>query len=385
MTVPAVDGAPTGLYVHVPFCDGRCGYCAFYSVSYEERLARRWLEAVRREYLLVVEREGAPSFETVYIGGGTPTVLSLPLLEELLEWIRERTGGARVVEWSVEANPGSATFEKLAGMRDAGVTRLSLGVQALQEARLRWLGRRHTVAEAEAAYHAAREAGFRNVGVDLIAGGAYAGRREWRETLSRVVEWGPEHVSVYALTVEEGTALGSNAVWKGEGEEEEQRTVQRLHEAAEILEGAGYCRYEISNYARPGFACRHHVACWRGERYLGLGPSAASHVGMRRWTNRADLDDYLNRLEAGAFPAREEEELSGATKAVERLIFGLRMAEGVDLRVVTQEGGKEEKERWRTVLKRLGAGGLVEGGGDRWRLTPLGMDFADTVAVELML
>jgi len=342
------------------------------------------LAAIKREHALFVAQEGLPPYRTVYFGGGTPSLLSVAILKDLLSWVREQTAGGGLEEWSVEVNPGSALAEKFQLMHTKGVTRLSLGVQALNDKRLRWLGRRHTVAEAEAAYETARGVGFRNIGVDLIAGGAFGGKPVWRETLERVVTWGPEHVSVYALTVEEESVMARCQRGKLTRRGSDAAIVARLHEAQEILESAGYVRYEVSNYARPGYTCRHHIACWRGERYLGLGPAASSHVGLRRWTNRPDLAGYLACLEEGREPEREEEILSPETKAVERLIFGLRMTEGVDLREIAGEGGEERQHRWREVLERLAREGLTEGGPDKWRLTRRGLDFADAVAVELL-
>ena len=385
MTDRRDEEAPSGLYLHVPFCDGKCPYCAFYSVPYAEAQARRWLTAIQREYSLFRAEGGPVPWRTLYIGGGTPSLLSEAILNALLEWVRDITQGGSVEEWSVEANPGSVTPAKLRAMRQAGVNRISLGVQSLDDARLRWLGRRHTAAEAEEAYAMARNEGFSNIGVDLIAGGPLCGPGRWARTLERVITWGPEHLSVYALTVEEGSALARRRGqrWRrgwGEG-----ALVARLHEAAERLAQAGYERYEISNYARPGMACRHHIACWRGERYLGLGPAASSHVGMRRWTTAADLEDYLCRLEAGQPPARSVEVLTAETKATERLIFGLRMTAGVDLcDAAAGEGAEARIARWRAVLDQLARRGLVEGGPNRWRLTPRGLDFADSVAVELL-
>ncbi len=379
-----MTGAPTGLYIHVPFCDGKCRYCAFYSVRYEPVLARRWLAAVQREHELFRSHHPAPVFRTVYIGGGTPTILESGLLQELAEWVRSLLPSAGADEWSVEANPGSVDAGKLRILRQSGVNRISIGAQAFDDARLNILGRRHDAAAISTAVTAARAAGFDNVGLDLIAGGPGCGPKAWRHSLNQARALEPEHLSVYALTVEEGTAL-ARSVQRRVTRVSEAAVTARLHEAQAVLEAAGYERYEISNYASPGRACRHNLACWRGERYLGLGPAAASHVGLARWTNAPDVRDYVERLEAGLEPERDRETLAPATKAVERLVFGLRLAEGVDLDAALEEGGSPEwRGLWTAALERFRRRGLTQQSGSRWRLTRKGMDFADTVAVELM-
>jgi oxygen-independent coproporphyrinogen-3 oxidase len=379
-----MTGEPTGLYIHVPFCDGKCRYCAFYSIAHDAALARRWLAAVKREWSLFTTGRAVPFLRTVYIGGGTPTLLDAETLGELVGWIRSLLPPGGAEEWSVEANPGSVSPEKLRLLREAGVNRLSIGAQAFDEARLRILGRRHSAQAVPESFSAARAAGFDNVGLDLIAGGPGCGAKAWRHSLEQAVALSPDHVSVYALTVEEGTAL-ARAVRMRTTRIDEVALVARLHEAQALLEAAGFERYEISNYARPGRECLHNMACWRGERYLGLGPAAASHVGLTRWTNAPDVRDYVERLEAGREPLRDSEELSLATKAVERVVFGLRMAEGVDLQEALEEGVPAElAARWEASLAAFSRQGWTEKQGRRWKLTRLGMDFADAVAVELM-
>jgi oxygen-independent coproporphyrinogen-3 oxidase len=379
-----MPGEVTGLYIHVPFCDGKCRYCAFYSTRYDPALARRWLAAVRAEYRLFLNAHPAPVFETVYLGGGTPTLLEPGLLGELAGWVRSILPPGGVAEWSVEANPGHAAVESLRVLKAAGANRLSIGAQAFDDARLAILGRRHAAADIDVAVAHAREAGFENIGLDLIAGGPRAGAKTWRRSLDRAVALKPAHVSVYALTVEEGTAL-ARAVRLNRVRLSEAAVADRLHEAQDVLENAGFGRYEISNYARPGRECQHHLACWRGARYLGLGPAAASHVGLRRWTNAPDVERYAERLEKGLEPECESETLTPAVKASERLIFGLRMAEGVDLEAIAAEAGAPDvKLKWEQTLNALAGRGWARMAGNRWALTRAGMDFADAVAVELL-
>lgn len=373
----------TGLYAHVPFCDGKCGYCAFYSVRYESVLADRYLDALQRE--LAAALPLAP--KTIYIGGGTPSVLSVRQLEDLGRLLRDGVATRRLTEWTIEINPGSLDAEKAAVLAAAGVNRFSLGAQAFDDRVLKALGRRHAAADIFTAIAVLRRAGIENIGLDLIACVPGCGRPLWRSALRQAVALAPKHISVYALTSEEGARL-DQAVRHGKAallSDEEQLAM--LDTAEDILVGAGYRRYEISNYAKPGFECRHNLACWRGEEYIGLGPAAASHVGLKRWTNRADLPAYLEAVQARRKPPWEVEQLTPALKRQERVIFGLRMAEGIADSIAAE---------YKDALERLQADGLVMrlpavvptsgrvGTKAGWVLTARGRNLADYAAVELI-
>ena len=366
----------TGLYVHVPFCDGKCAYCAFYSVRYEPALADRYLDSLERELAVLLPL--AP--ETIYIGGGTPSVLSVRQIDRLCRLLRENVATRRLVEWSVEVNPGSVDTTKAATLAAAGVNRVSLGAQSFDDRILKILGRRHVAADTVKAITILRAAGITNIGLDLIACVPECARALWRKTLRQAVTLAPKHVSVYALTNEEGTRLnrllsrGKTALLS----DDEQLAMLDLAETELTHAGfgqAGFVRYEISNYAQSGFECRHNVACWRGEQYVGLGPASASHVGLKRWTDRPSVNAYLAAIEAGRNPPRDVEVLTPALKRQERVIFGLRMAEGV---------ASDVASGYQDVLNSLRADGLVNLRVGRWKLTTRGRNLADYVAVELM-
>ena len=376
-----------GLYVHVPFCDGKCRYCAFYSIPWREESADRYLDALATEFQLRVRERSAFSPSTIYIGGGTPTLLSDRQLTRLLEIIRPAPGSAAPIEWTVEANPGTITRSKLRLLRDAGVNRVSLGAQSFDDGALRRLGRRHTAADIRSAAAEVRTAGFTNFGLDLIACIPGLDREGWAATLDAAIRLEPAHVSVYALTAEEATRLSAD-IRSGRDELlDDAEQLAMLDLAEQALGAAGYARCEISNYARPGFECRHNVSAWRGGEYLGVGPAAASHVGNRRWTNAPDLDAYLDAAASGVLPPCEEETLSPVTLAAERLVFGLRMAEGVDLAVACAcpaMAGSPRIGRWETALQDLGKSGLVARAGARWRLTARGRHMADYVGAAIL-
>lgn len=361
----------TGLYVHVPFCDGKCVYCAFYSVRYEPALADRYLDALELE--LATALPLAP--ETIYIGGGTPSVLAARQLDRLCRLLQARVATNRLVEWSVEINPGSVDAAKAAILAASGVNRVSLGAQSFDNGILQKLGRRHMVQDTLQAVKILRDAGLANIGLDLIACVPGCSRALWRQTLRQAIALAPQHVSVYALTNTEGTRL-NQAIQKGRTALLADATQLAMLDLAENeLTRSGLARYEISNYARAGFACRHNVACWRGAQYIGLGPAAASHVGLQRWTNCSDLPAYLAAIQAQRQPPRDLEQLNPALKRQEQVIFGLRMAEGI---------AADTASEYHAALESLLADGLLDLRDGRWRLTARGRNLADYVAVELM-
>ncbi len=381
--------------MHVPFCDGKCHYCAFYSVPYTRGRGESWLAAVIMEWEASRADLTPLALDTVFIGGGTPSLLPPDLLERLVKIIRDEMGsGNRIREWTCEANPGSLDSERLDLMKSHGVNRISLGIQSLQDEVLCRLGRRHTLHDIQDSVRAIQAAGFTNWNLDLIACVPGVTLTAWRETLQAVVQLGAPHISVYALTREEGTRLAQEHQKGRPTLLDDDGQLQMLDEAERILVAAGLNRYEISNYARPGFECQHNLSCWRGGNYLGLGCAASSRVGMLRWTNKADLDLYTAVLSPGAKPREQwqairehSETLSPETDAVERLIFGLRMAEGIELDVILGLTGLENSSigcRWKTILEQLSREGFLVSLGGRWKLTGKGLAMADHVAVELI-
>jgi oxygen-independent coproporphyrinogen-3 oxidase len=384
----------------VPFCDGKCAYCAFYSVRFTPAAADGYLDALAREMDLARREAGALAPETIYIGGGTPSALGADRLRRLCGMVRRGVDAAAVREWTVEANPGTLTEQKAAALREAGVTRVSLGAQSFDDAVLRRAGRRHQAGDIPRSAALLRAAGFGNIGLDLIAGLPGADAASWRATLRRAVALRPTHLSVYPLSVEEGTRL--HALVRGGAEILPGEPAVRLALAAAERElgAAGFERYEISNYARlPGTAtatgaeaaspwrCLHNTACWQGDDYLGLGPAACSRLGLRRRANRPDLRAYVRELRAGRPPPRDAERVSPSTDASERLMFGFRLREGVDLAEFARRFGKAARSMapaWGTALRRLAREGAVERAGTRWSLTARGREVADYVAGELL-
>ncbi len=366
-----------GIYVHVPFCVRKCGYCDFYSVAGGEEARDRYPALVEREMDLLLRAcpgEAEVPADTVYFGGGTPTVFGPDRLNRLLAAIRSRFPVTEDAEITTEANPGTVTGDDFARLREGGFNRVSLGIQSFRPETVAALGRIHSVEDARAAYRDARRARFSSVGIDLIFGNPGQTEADWQEDLDRAVTFLPDHVSAYALTPEPGTPIHA-AVGGGEIALPDDDTVARMYTAArETLRAAGYRHYEISNFARPGKECRHNLKYWRRDGYLGLGPSAhgllfpgeSAPFGLRT-ANPPSLPDYVRVLREGRPPL-------GSTRACDRedawkesLIFGVRMAEGVSPSSIEKRNGPPPDEV-RGAMEKLIGSGLLLREGDRLRL-----------------
>lgn len=321
------QASPPGLYIHVPFCRRKCNYCAFFSVP-SSTLIPRWIEAIRKEASTFQGRYGL--FDTLYLGGGTPTLLDPDGLNRLMNHIHFSFDIAGDGELTIEANPSDLSYEKAIVLRDLGFNRVSLGVQSFNDKILSFLGRRQTAAENETALATLRKVGFENISMDLIYGIEGQSLGDWKETLKRAEAFSPEHLSCYQLTIEKKTPF-----WrlKEQGKlhtlrEEKEATF--FFETAEYLENKGYCHYEVSNFARrPTLASRHNQKYWHHVAYLGLGPSAHSFLDDRRWWNISSLRRYVESLENGRSPVVDHESIDEEKRRLEAVALGLRTQEGV--------------------------------------------------------
>ena len=372
-----------GLYVHVPFCARKCAYCDFASEPFDARTnaAERFLSALEQDLA-----RGPKGFEpdTIFIGGGTPTVLPAPALGRLLDLVRRHVNPKRVVEWTCEANPVTLDAEKARLLRQAGVNRLSLGVQSFDDAVLSYLGRLHTAREAEEALALAREAGFDNLNLDLMFAVPEAPKDSLARGLEQIRELRPEHVSVYALIFEPGTPLTRR---RDAGEVREVGAAVQARQyrvARRRLVEMGYTHYEISNYARPGFECRHNRLYWEAGEYLGCGPAAHSHWQGRRWGNSRRLEEYAAALNAGRSPVGTEERLEPAAKAREALVMGLRLVGGVDLGDFRRRTGFDAKVLRGPEIARLLELGMLEEDRGRLRLAEKALFISNAVFAELV-
>jgi oxygen-independent coproporphyrinogen-3 oxidase len=364
-----------GLYIHVPFCKTKCPYCDFYSVTCLS-LVREWLEALKKEAALYKDR--FTPFDTVYLGGGTPTLLSTQELEELIRCLHDHFTIAADAEFTIEANPDDITLEKLAVLRTLGVNRISLGVQSFDDQELRFLKRRHSAFQAKKALQQIKESGFPKMGLDLMYGLAGQSQSGWLRSLEQAVEFDPEHISCYQLTVEAHTPLGQmyrDGKVKPLGEEEERSFF--IHTST-FLEEKGYLHYEVSNFAMgKENMCRHNLKYWHHAPYLGLGPSAHSYRPGVRWWNHRCVETYCQTLGSGLLPVAGTETLSENQHRLERLMLGFRTREGVrldEIRDCPQAG---------SILRQLIDSGLVVLNGDRINPTLDGYLVADSLPLLL--
>jgi oxygen-independent coproporphyrinogen-3 oxidase len=327
-----MENLPAGLYVHIPFCRMKCLYCDFYSVTSTSGTAE-WLHSLDQEAALYTDRFSC--FDTLYLGGGTPTLLTEKELGRLVESLFGRFRFAGDAEVSLEANPDDITAEKLHACKELGFNRISLGVQSMDDRDLRFLGRRHTAGQAARAMDLIRNSGFSQFGIDLICGLPGQTEAGWKKTLEKALTFSPDHVSCYQLTPSKGTRLWEmqeGGLVSPLGEERERSLFLAT---SEILEGHGFAHYEVSNYARQGeplHVCRHNLKYWERAPYLGLGPSAHSFQGNLRWWNHRSVAQYCRDLDQGRRPIQGSERLSDEQASLERLSLGLRTKTGIPIR-----------------------------------------------------
>jgi oxygen-independent coproporphyrinogen-3 oxidase len=374
------------LYVHIPFCVRKCAYCDFASYEGKESLFEPYVRALRTQIRRAAEHFADTRIPTVYFGGGTPNVLPPELLASILDEIRRCFHVDGDAEVSIEANPGVTPHPRPLSLRGRGewFNRLSLGVQSLSDGELGRLGRVHTADQAVEAFHEAREAGFDNLSVDLMYGIPGQTQESWRESLDRVIDLGPEHVSLYSLTVEEGTPFHR---MQCEGRLElpgNDIEAEMYEDAIETLTAAGFEHYEISNFARPGLECWHNITYWRNEPYLGFGAAATSYIDGTRATSVADLEEYIRRVGAHESAAESEERLTGRKAMGETMFLGLRMIQGIP--EVNRQDAKYAKgiEIFGPEIDRLIERGLLERADGSLRLTRRGLFLANDVFAEFV-
>lgn len=361
----AAEAPRLGLYLHVPFCRKRCTYCAFVTRGVSEARVTRFLDALRREIARQAPLVAGRRVTTVFIGGGTPTVLSASQWEMLGGWLRAAIDLSAVEEFTSEANPENLTDERVAAMRAAGVTRVSIGAQTADDATLRALNRTHAWTSVESAVRTARDGGLDAINLDCMFGLPGETAASWRATLEAFAALAPSHLSFYGLGVEAGTVL-ERQVSKGTvrvADDDDQAA--RYHEARAWLAAGGWDHYEVSNAARPGQRSLHNLGYWRRDEYLGLGPGAHSFLGAERWANVADIAVYAQQLAAGDDVRVERETLRRADVVAETMFLGLRVREGVELAQASVQCGVQLAEVYADVLARHVAQGSLRREGDR--------------------
>jgi len=372
--------APLGLYVHVPFCASTCDFCAFYQTQPTAQRIDDYFAGLERESALV---SWSRPVTTVFWGGGTPGLLSPGDLSRLAELIRPRFGGVEPVEWTVEMAPASVTEARLRALKDAGVTRISLGAQSFQPELLDGLGRQHTREQIFRAYDRIRGVGFRSVNLDLMFALPGQTAPEWAGDVREAVSLGPDHLSTYCLTFEEDTKLWLK-LSQGRVKLDPDLEAALYTATWSQMADAGFVQYEVSNFSRPRHACLHNLNTWRMNEWVGLGPSAASQYAGWRGGNIADLEKWLAHLERGDRVTEDRVALTPELLAEDALIFGLRMNAGVDLATWRTRAPAAPWAAVDAALATLADGGVLVRQGDLVRLTERGRLLADSVGAEVM-
>ncbi len=373
------------LYIHIPFCEKRCVYCDFYTVAGVSSRIPDYVAALKKEIGL---RAAEPfwqrqRFATIFFGGGTPSLLSPQQIAEILDTVFGAFQFEQHPEITIEANPGTLTSEQLARYRSTGINRLSLGVQSLHADELERLDRIHSPQQAIDAVMMARHAGFKNINMDFIFALPQQTIPRWQESLEQAFELQPTHISAYNLTIEHGTPLDVK-IRKGEMEplsEEDERAFYQF--TIDFLESHGYRQYEISNFAKPDFEAKHNIKYWDGSVYLGLGASAHSFDGKRRFWNVANLRKYLEALTAARLPEDSAEQLSKSQQMFETAFLGLRQRHGVDLAAFAKKFHQSFDATFNGLVPELEKGGLLIRRDERLQLTQEGLFLCDEICAKL--
>jgi len=396
---------PLSIYIHIPFCKSKCYYCDFLSaVPHSNEEQSNYVTALLRE--IEIEAVAYQDYEirTIFIGGGTPSVLSVEELEVILCKLKKTFifASEADIEVTIEINPGTVTSVILSKYKELGINRLSFGLQSTKNKELRILGRIHSFEEFLSTYHEARKIGFKNINIDLISAVPEQSLTSWQETLSIISTLNPEHISAYSLIIEPGTAFYEKYVSRnGKAIEiaDEETERQIYHYTKEYLETNNYKRYEISNYSKPGYECKHNIVYWRRGDYVGFGLGAASMVSNKRWSNITDIESYImiyqneeinksgkntSILKKNASAKEKTQLLSLREQIAEFMFLGLRLTEGVNRVRFKELFGKDIDEIYGTTLEKLEAGQLINNGCNV-SLTSYGVDVSNYVMAEFLL
>ena len=376
-----------GLYIHIPFCRQKCFYCDFPSFAGRERYEADYTDALCRELAVqgVRYREKWGSPRTIYMGGGTPSLLPIGLLAKILQAIADVFGDAADREFTVECNPGTVDAAKLRALRAGGVNRLSFGVQTFDDTLLKKIGRLHTGAQAREAMALARTAGFQNVSMDLIYGLPGESLAELERDLEAMVALEPEHISIYGLQLEEGTAFAKMQEM-GRLMLPDDDTVERMYDTmTAFLSAHGYARYEISNFAKPGFESRHNLSYWQDVPYLGVGAAAHSYLEGQRYENVREIPAYIEGIRTGKGVRRQEETMTREIAMEEFAFLALRTARGIDRARFERRFGVPLEAVYADAIAKLKRQGLLEADEAGVHLTPLGMKYGNMAFEEFLL
>ncbi|EOU1136954.1 oxygen-independent coproporphyrinogen III oxidase [Clostridium perfringens] len=372
------------LYIHIPFCAQKCLYCDFPSFARKDHLRKAYIEALNKEIISLREKYNNLEINTIFIGGGTPSVLEADELECLLKEVA-KLNMAKDIEYSMECNPGNLTEEKLEVMKNYGVNRISMGLQAKQDNLLKGLGRIHNYKTFKENFLLAKKVGFNNINVDLMFGLPNQRLNEWEETLREIISLEPAHISAYSLIIEEGTAfynLYENDKLKLPTEEEERKM---YHLAKKILEENGFNQYEISNYAKEGKECRHNLAYWNMDNWIGVGSAAASYINGKRIKNISSVEEYINSINEKGEAVEEIINNSKNDNMEEFMFMGLRKINGIDENEFKKRFSMNINDVYGEILNKYIDEGLLIRESGRIFLSEKGIEISNIIMADFLL
>ena len=373
-----------GLYVHIPFCVSKCNYCDFNSFKLNKELKDRYIKDLKKEMILYKDEFREKEITSIFLGGGTPSILESEEIKEIFFYIKSNFNIKKDAEITIECNPGTLSKEKLITMKDLGINRLSIGLQATQESHLRYIGRIHTYEEFVKNYKEALDIGFKNINIDLMYALPNQNFDEWKDSLEKIVKLNPSHISAYSLILEEGTKL-HDMYEKNEVEMiDEDTDIKMYNYTINYLKDNGYNQYEISNYSKSGFECNHNILYWKCNHYIGLGPGASGYINNYRYNNLESLNDYHEKLLNNEKPIDFIDELTIEDKIQEKIFMGLRMNEGIKFIEFKDEFDLDFKLRFKDVLKRLKENKLIIEDEFGIKLTQDGREISNSVFIEFM-
>ena len=374
-----------GIYLHFPFCESKCPYCDFYSTLIDDNISTKFIDAVISESKRETDTVfGSFAYDTIYFGGGTPSLMNPDEINRLLENLQANFNIEKNREITIECNPSSLTGEKIDGYLKIGINRISLGVQSFDEANLKTLGRLHTPDEAVNTYRMIRDSGFKNISIDLIYGILHQTIADRESDLKVAIELGPEHISAYNLVIESGTEFGKLYGQNRLNLPSDEEQLQIYNELNDKLKNAGYRRYEISNFSLPGFECRHNLKYWTGKPYLGLGPSAVSFDGKVRRKNRADIDAYIKAIQDGSETPSDKEIIGRETALEESIMSGLRLARGLSVDFMKDRFNYDILREKKGVIDLLLAENMITIKNGYIKLMDQALFISDSVMVKLI-
>ncbi|MPM76588.1 Oxygen-independent coproporphyrinogen-III oxidase-like protein YqeR [bioreactor metagenome] len=373
-----------GLYIHIPFCISKCKYCDFNSYKLDLDEKRKYLNAIEKEMKFYKEEIRGKEIDTIFIGGGTPSILNKNEIKFLFNNIKSNFKIKNDAEITMECNPGTLTLDKLNTMKECGVNRLSIGLQAVQNKHLEYIGRIHTYEEFQKNYYQAKEVGFENINIDLMYALPNQSKKDWMESLEKVVKLNPTHISAYSLILEENTEL-FNMYEKNEFKLLDEDTDIEMYEyTIKYLKSHGYNQYEISNYAKEGFECKHNILYWKCKNYVGLGASASGFLNEIRYNNFCELDKYEGIIHSGKKPIEWKEKLSIKDKIEESIFLGLRMNEGIEFKHFHEKYNVNFREVYKNEINKLEKMKLIEISNKGMKLTQKGREISNSIFVEFI-